>query len=420
MAEEKIRKLLLAALARGNDHDAAARLNGATPEQWQEVVRMAHQHDVEALLHWRLETLCVAERVPQDIRQGLRIAYLQSADRNMRLYHHLAELLGAFHHEGIAVIPLKGAYLAERIYGNIAVRPMRDVDLLLRKTDLQAAGKIMGEMGFNGKARAFGLEKVREQHHFLFYLGRHDLHVEIHWDLFSPDFGINADIDALFERSRERLVGGVPAHEMTAEDQVLHLCGHAAFHEFDFGVCALCDIAETLRYHQKTLDWDHLRQRSLQWGAQRCMYVSLYLAKELLNAPVPMDWPELIKPQDFEPCYLTLAHERVLKMAEERDADLPSASMVVQLRSAKGFMAKAILFWQRIFLPRNEMAILYPAPPHSMRILLYYPVRWKELLQRNCRPVWLLVRRDGRMASHVERQSQVNALKRWLSPARQT
>ena len=57
--------------------------------------------------------------------------YLASAHRNLRLFGELRQILRAFNAAGLSVIPLKGACLAEMIYGNIALRPMVDVDLLL-------------------------------------------------------------------------------------------------------------------------------------------------------------------------------------------------------------------------------------------------------------------------------------------------
>ena len=62
----------------------------------------------------------------------MRSIYYNSAARNMRLYKQLENFLDKFATEKIPVIMLKGAHLAWTVYPNMALRPMADVDLLVR------------------------------------------------------------------------------------------------------------------------------------------------------------------------------------------------------------------------------------------------------------------------------------------------
>ncbi len=66
----------------------------------------------------------------------------------MRLYRELAQVVRACNDAGVPVILLKGAHLAEAVYGNIALRPMVDVDLLVKQADLMRVHDILIGQGY--------------------------------------------------------------------------------------------------------------------------------------------------------------------------------------------------------------------------------------------------------------------------------
>ena len=114
---------------------------------WPSVAELARRHSLEPLLYHRLEREQKLSRVPAPEREQLRKAYYLNADRNIRRYHQLQPVLAALRDRGIPVILLKGACLAEIVYRNIALRPMRDVDLLVPKTELARARTALLEYG---------------------------------------------------------------------------------------------------------------------------------------------------------------------------------------------------------------------------------------------------------------------------------
>jgi hypothetical protein len=67
-----------------------------------------------------------------------------------------------------------------------------------------------------------------------------------------------------------------------------------------------------------------------------------------------------------------------------------------------------------VFLSRQSIALIYHVPPGSLRFLLYYPVRFRDLLKENIRLGWLLLRGDKQTHSHAEKQYQINSMLNWL------
>jgi hypothetical protein len=82
------------------------------------------------------------------VGERLHRIYLVHLGRNTRRLHRLGKLLRLLEQAGIRVAVLKGAHLAEAVYRNIGLRSMNDLDILVRKTDLDRTMQCIGEAGF--------------------------------------------------------------------------------------------------------------------------------------------------------------------------------------------------------------------------------------------------------------------------------
>jgi hypothetical protein len=406
---ETDRMEFLLALLRGEGVGAAA------PEAWQRVAELARQQRVAELLFWRLKKPGLCEQVPAEVLEELHGAALLAASQNARSYHNLRAVFERFQEQGIPAILLKGAYLAEHIYGNIGARPMGDVDLLVKQADLKRAGALLLGLGFVRPPQPD--EPIKAQHHFVYEHAGKGLYLELHWDLIDRVYPIHVDMPGLWERSQATRVAGLAVREMTPEDQVLHLCIHASKHVFEFGLRGMCDLAETLRKTQAGLDWEKLGRRADAWNARRCVYVNLRLAKDLLEAPLPEQWLRGLAPADLEGRYMQIARENLLAGGEGLEADEPSWPRVVELWAARSWRRKALLFWKRLSLPRALLAVKYGVRADSLRVWLYYPVRLKDLLLRDSATGWRLVRGDAALRNKAAKQEQANLLKRWMFTA---
>ena len=73
---------------------------------------------------------------------------------------------------------------------------------------------------------------------------------------------------------------------------------HLSFHHpFDFaGLRTFCDIREIINCYQDKIDWDQVLQRAKKWGAGNSVYLTILLAKELLDAQAPEDFIAALKP----------------------------------------------------------------------------------------------------------------------------
>ena len=74
---------------------------------------------------------------------------MQHAHANHVRAKVLAEILDAFQDAGIQTLVLKGAALAHLVYPHPGLRVMRDVDILVSKSEARRAQARLAEMGFD-------------------------------------------------------------------------------------------------------------------------------------------------------------------------------------------------------------------------------------------------------------------------------
>lgn len=405
-------ELLLYFLHRDAGEPETDFLKGLSNSDWEILIEKSDRHNVTPLFYHRLKALPPEAPIPDWVRRKLRFLYLQNAGRNMNLYQGLREVLEVLGKNDIPVIVLKGAHLAELVYGNIALRPMCDLDLLVKEKDLMIVEEKLLELGYR-PIKDDRQVKGKNQH-FAYRLPDKEVCVEIHWTLIRVDYPFDIDLEGQWERSRPAVIGNATVRVQSPEDLLLHLCLHTCkAHLFDKGVKLLCDLSATIQYYEKEMDWDQVLIRSRQWGIEKFVYLTLRLAAELLNAPVPEDPLETIRPNDFDEAYMVLARALIFEKTQEPDALFFTTNMA-RVWGPGPFSKKMALFLKRVFPSPELMTRIYPVTADSLRVYFYYPKRIKDILQAHSRQVWRLLRRDERMAALAEQKNKLVPLMDWL------
>lgn len=134
----------------------------------------------------------------------------------------LKSVLAEFHRRSIPVISLKGPWLAERICGDAALKLYADLDLLVRREDIQRAENALTEMSYL---------PIRRRDDYSRTWRRDSVKIDLHHDVENPlafDFNINA----AWDRAVPAEFHGVSALILDPCDELVFLCFHAARHRF--------------------------------------------------------------------------------------------------------------------------------------------------------------------------------------------
>jgi hypothetical protein len=115
---------------------------------WEALGAQAGRLGVEGLLLRHLQDPDLGKWVPGPLASALEAGHRRTALRTLRLQGLLHRALPALASAQIPVILLKGASLAHRIYPDPALRPMSDVDILIRPGDRARAWDGLTALGF--------------------------------------------------------------------------------------------------------------------------------------------------------------------------------------------------------------------------------------------------------------------------------
>ena len=324
----------------------------------------------------------------------LRQSYLVTAAGNVRHYHELTKVLRMLRNEGIAVIVLKGAHLAEIVYGNIGLRPMCDVDLLVRKDDLSKAQRRLMEAGY--------------------YPFNNRLPLDIHWSIehnIVPPLPI--DVEELWERAEACSIADQNVLVLSPEDLLLHLCIHLSFHHlFSFAALrTLCDIRETIRHYATRIDWGIVGERAKEWKVSKGVEISLLLARKLLDADVPDTVFPTHKNQHLD-SYIQWAVHQIFHGGADRDLLSPFFCFLWRPVSMRQKAAHLLKF---MIPPSEHVSERFQTTHGSRKNYLSYITRVKEHFGEYAQATWKMLTRDPETIQQVTRQNQNTAMREWLS-----
>lgn len=349
-------------------------------EDWDYLLRIAKDHRLGAMLHNRLKRDDLAHIVPERVLTSLKAAYRKSALRSLVVYRELAKVTQLLEAEGIPSIALKGAYLARFAYPDPALRPMRDIDLLLKPEQAIKAFELLKSQGYR-VYDAVPETVFTNLIHLPPLISSEGIAIELHRRLFEPEFGLEPSTDSestLWESCLFENVGGIQVRFLSTETLLLHLCIHATIsHHFNLGTLALADVAFLVKTH--VIDWHKFLEMVSTGGWQRCALALLYLAKKNLGVDIP---DELIAALGGQECDVAwLESGECLLFSELADHRLMSDNF----KTVVGYMPLSKKFdalFRAIFPPRHIIARDSLINKHSKKAFGYYPLRWYRLLTK--------------------------------------
>jgi hypothetical protein len=415
MDQSRIDELLLYCLRVDPGETGDGGLEALSSSDWDVFIATSGWLGVAPLLYHRLRICHPDVSIPANVMGRLRQAYLENAARNVGLYHRLGKLLELLRRDNISVIVLKGAHLAELVYGNWALRSMCDVDLLVHRDDLMRVEAVLLAIGYT--PLQYNRTTGKDNKHFGYILSKRELYLEVHWAILPSMYPFDTDISGQWERSQPATIAGYEVAVLCPEDLLLHLCLHACEHRLKPGLRNLCDICETLRHNKGGIDWELVQLRTRQRGMGKCVYITLRLARELLGVILPDGLEESLKPDDFDERFMALAREQVFSTGMGTGHILSLSPYVAKFWGSKRLLDKPALFLKilkKVFPPREVMAREYPLPSGSIRIYFYYAMRFRELLQLQGHHLWRLLRGDEEMQALAKRENEIATLTDWL------
>jgi hypothetical protein len=405
------RRALFAALRQSPADAERELLRSLDDDGWARLLDAARRQRVAGLVRHRLRHLGVDGLIPAPVAAGFEATTRRAGLRVMALHAELAVILERFASLDLPVILLKGAHLASVVYGDLALRDMGDLDLLVPVDRLEQAATVVQTLGYS-PMRPSSVEIDREVgQHLTRAVKRGAGAVELHWNVTGPGHAHSIDPAGLWRRAVPVRVAGRDVRALSVEDEILHLCVHTSYgHLFGFGLRSLCDIS-MLAGPGAPIDWRALADRAVEWHWERGVFLTLLLARDRLGVAAPADTLDRLEPRAFDASLAALAEAQLF--ADPADVRKLGGG-ISRLARPQSLASRLKLVRDRVFLEPARLAYLSSRPlgiPRRERIL-WYPVRFWDLVRRYGPTTVRLWRERGSPFTHTaERQDR---LRTWL------
>ncbi|MFO0993131.1 MAG: nucleotidyltransferase family protein [Hyphomicrobiales bacterium] len=360
---DRIRLLLLDMITskRDIDLDFMARL---TSQDWAALQRMARQHRLEPLLH-RNSKSHPSWPVPESIIDRWQRAFRKSAMRAMAWERVLSHVSGRLDAAGIPYAALKGAWLARFAYPYPALRPLRDIDILVPPEYAVKAFEILAGEGFAPRSLAeppIGHALAHGKHLPGLVSPGDKIGIEIHHRLFTDGHRALATQDVISHRVFAGSTSRTVAY-LDPTDTLLHLIVHAAYeHEFCNGPLVLTDVAYLLG--KAEVAWDRFWAEAARGGWEEGCNL-------LLRAVECYHGTRIARPQSIKPVPGSLVETAVLLMLQDHQRR-GRVALLSAFSTAKGVGAKLRLAARRAKPEPHALAgfgggkLAWTAYPHWM------------------------------------------------------
>jgi hypothetical protein len=259
----------------------AERTGALNEADWAVLCTMARQHRLAPLLHHRNQTLGRHWIVPPEVRDDWAASFRHSALRALTKIGVLRRLNCILREADIPYAALKGAWLSQHAYSDPALRPMRDIDIVVEPDHALETFKLLRDHGFtqtygSGVPLEYALKHAK--HLPPLQCPSTGVSIEIHTRLFgsaviqTDQFPLN-NVKALLKNAEYHK--DIPY--LSSIDALLHLVVHAVYdHKFNNGPLIFSDVS--LLIEKSKIDWREFWLMAKEGSWERGCFLVLHLA----------------------------------------------------------------------------------------------------------------------------------------------
>lgn len=209
----------------------------------------------------------------------------RSAARNALLMESAVDAVCRLARAGVPALVLKGVPLIVQYYRDSALRPMSDVDLMVRPADLAGALRILADAGWTVQGGRTS-ERLRP---FLYAYEHHrqdGAKLDLHQYLIEHGSSPRAE-QQLWERVQHIDVLGQTCAVPDATDLLLHVCVAGLKAGRQLNSRWIADAHLIVTRQASSIDWDRLERDTRERRLTLPVHRALDVLETMLDAPVP-------------------------------------------------------------------------------------------------------------------------------------
>lgn len=257
---------------------------------WEAYVDWAIAQGLAPLAAYNLEFRLGGAGAPQWARDRLMSIYTGTVNDNVMKLVHFKRIVDDL--EGRKLVLMGGAVFGEALYPHVAFRPVLDIQVLLRKLDVEGFSGYLSHHEFRPEPDADGSGATR-----VLSDGRTPIY------LYADVLGTSrrAEVQALFERALPHRVFGPSVFRPELEDLILLEALEHARRGYEVPMLSFVDMRELVTgaqavggsVYSRPVDAKVLLERAKAWRLERALYTSLAITERLFPETAPYVAPAL-------------------------------------------------------------------------------------------------------------------------------
>jgi hypothetical protein len=262
---------------------------------WEKFSSYSIKHGVAALIYKKLCSPDLLPLLPDAILSLFKQQYYKTFARNTIFIENFKLIADQAHKNNIDLILLKGISLINNIYEDIGMRPMSDIDVLVKNNDVQQITNILESLNYGTnpivKSKLFDSNFSIEHFHLPAYINKtNHVMVELHTHIHPEKSSLNIDISEFWKNKIPVKTFNTNVGMLSPENLLQHLYIHIHehFHIKNIRLSHFYDVAKVIeKYDNNGLDWKKFVDDTLKFNIKIAVFPYLYLTQKYFNVNIP-------------------------------------------------------------------------------------------------------------------------------------
>lgn len=309
--------------------------------------------------------------IPERPLTWLRQQALQIRMDNFHMMRRLRDIATRFRGHNVEALLLKGAALNLTLYDRAELRPMSDVDLLVRPEAVTAAMRTLEQLGFRRGPGLVRSDFFPRFHYEVEYCSdeARPVRIDLHVRPFRPSrYARTVPTDAFWEDSETYDLCGAEVRVCSVEDQFIHLATHSACH----GHCRLLwlyDIRRLIDFSGAAFDWDRMVSQCRRYGLAHPVRLALLAVEAAWGQACPERARRRLTGEAAG------WRDRLCLAQAPHDAERPVRHVAVDLLCTPGVVYRFGYLWRMLIPDRCHLEQVY-ARRHAGWMVFAHVGRW--------------------------------------------
>ena len=272
-------------LVKGDHESAAERLRDGFVEP-REFAQFLYQHRLQLFVCSLLGGSPVWKSLPREWVDELRMFSVRQWATQERLVGELEQISTLLAAAGHEFILLKGPYRATRFFGGMHRREFSDLDILIRREELPAVGRLLCSSGYMRKSTVLLNEALTARFTHALDFAKPNVALDLHW-LLSANAGHSLDYDAIWQQRQVFVLRNQKFFVLSDEYEVVFSL-ISIFKDLERGVTCLnafIDLYLILSALSDRLDWGRFLENRKRESIEQISVNMLALFLDLFDCP---------------------------------------------------------------------------------------------------------------------------------------